>query len=179
MATPSSTARVSCARLVVRLRLTNPPRTFPSRPGAIEPTSQGRNSTRPLPGRTEAAASAALSKASAGITPVANASSAYTTLRNKNSRALPPTPFSAMTKYFPGKGLGTLITPCSMSPALKSTCVTITDVVPTMIEQAVASSAPVPTADVIESIVPVTTTADEVMPRCSAASAVTGPRISS
>jgi hypothetical protein len=53
--------------------------------------------------------------------------------------------------------------------------VTITDVVPMMTEPRVGPSAPVPTADVIESIVPGTTGSPAATPSSSAADVVTSP----
>ncbi len=63
-----------------------------------------------------------------------------------------------------------------MSWRFDGRCVAITAVVPMIRPQVPSSIAPVPTADVTESIVAPATTAAADTPRCAAASAVTVPR---
>ena len=69
--------------------------------------------------------------------------------------------------------------PWARSSALAPTCVAITEVVPITSATRDASSAPPPTAEVIESTVPGITSADGETPRWAAAAAVIGPTGSS
>jgi hypothetical protein len=88
-------------------------------------------------------------------------------------------PFSAMTKYECGNGLGVLVIPCPRSTCLRSMCVATTDVVPMTNATRDASIAPHPIADVIESTVAGITGVPGATPRCAAASADTAPSGSS
>ncbi len=74
-----------------------------------------------------------------------------------------------------GTGLGTLRMPAVMSPLCSGRWVTITDVVPMMTAADVDSSAPAPTAEVIESMVPGTAGVPTAMPSSEAAAAHTSP----
>ena len=85
-------------------------------------------------------------------------------------------PFSATTNQLCGSGLGAVNSPCAGSLRGLGTWVATTDVVPMISPQRVGRRAPVPTAEVTESIVAPATSAAVVSPRCSAAAAVSRPR---